>query len=169
MTAARSPRGFDVRIQPVAFGDKVILTNLMQLCQHDYSEFERDDVNAHGLFGYRYLDQYWTDPDRHPFLILADDRIAGFALVRELVETSLPRRHSMAEFFVLRAYRGHGVGSTAARQTILAMPGLWVIGQALMNYPAQRFWRRVVGELVSARYTERQDDHYNILEFAIDP
>ena len=28
-----------------------LLRNLMELCQHDYSEFNRGDIDCHGLFG----------------------------------------------------------------------------------------------------------------------
>ena len=37
-----------------------------------------------GDYGYRYLDHYWADPGRHPFLFQVDHNWAGFALVREI-------------------------------------------------------------------------------------
>ena len=46
--------------------DKLILRGLMELCRHDYSEFNHEDVDEHGLFGYNHLDHYWTESGRHP-------------------------------------------------------------------------------------------------------
>jgi len=54
----------------------------MELCQHDYSEYDGADVNEHGLFEYRYIDHYWTDSGRHPFVVRVSGRLAGFVLVR---------------------------------------------------------------------------------------
>lgn len=152
---------------PVPFEDKQILFNLMQLCQHDYSEFDGEDVNGHGLFGYKWLDHYWTERDRHPFLITVDGEIAGFALVRDRTELggdSIP--HAVAEFFVLRRYRRRGVGRHAARQVFAALPsGKWMVTQSLTNTAAQAFWRVVIGEFTGGRFNESQDGRYNIIEF----
>ena len=154
-------------LSPVPFADQHILVNLMQLCQHDYSEFDGEDVNGHGLYGYKWLDHYWTEGDRYPFLITVDGKIAGFALVRdrsELGGDSIP--HSVAEFFVLRKYRRRGVGKDAARQVFAALPpGKWVVTQSLTNTPAQAFWHVVIGEFTGGRFSETQDGHYNIMEF----
>ena len=167
-TAARPSQVPDVRVVPVPLEDKQVLRNLMELCQHDYSEFELDEVDAHGLFGYRYLDHYWTDPARHPFLIHAGGNIAGFALVRGAGAEDPDAPHTISEFFVLSRYRRRGVGGHAARQIIGSTPGRWVIRQALANLPAQAFWGRVVAALPAGGFQERRDDRYNILEFDVD-
>ena len=151
----------------VPFDDKHILLNLLQLCQHDYSEFDGGDVNGHGLYGYKWLDHYWTESDRYPFLITVDRNIAGFALVRDRSELGgdvVP--HSIAEFFVLRKYRRQGVGRDAARRIFATLPaGPWIVTQSLTNTAAQEFWRAVIGKYTGGRFTERQDSHYNIIEF----
>jgi len=76
--------------------DKSVLRHLLELYQHDSSEFDDRDVDAHGLYGYPYLDHYWVEADRRPFLIKVDGRWAGFALVR------LGPPIDMSEFFVMR-------------------------------------------------------------------
>ena len=157
----------EVRVVPVPVEDKPVLRNLMELCQHDYSEFELDEVDAQGRFGYRYLDDYWTDPARRPFLITAGERIAGFALVRDVTEEPAPPPHSIAEFFVLRRYRRRGIGTEAAGRIIRSGSGRWLVRQALANLPAQAFWRRVARELTAGAFRERQDGRYHTLEFEI--
>ena len=59
----------EIKLQLISFEHKNVLRNLMELCQHDYSEFSGDDINEHGLFDYRYLDNYWTESGRYPFFI----------------------------------------------------------------------------------------------------
>ena len=152
-------------LRPVPFADKQVLSNLMQLCEHDYSELDGGDIDAHGLFGYRWLDHYWTDRDRYPFLIAVDGNMAGFALVRHRSELA-GAPHSIAELFVLRRYRRQGVGRDAARRIFSVLPpGRWVVSQTSTNIPAQMFWRAVLGEYTAGRFSERRDGPHNIMEF----
>ena len=39
----------EIEIQEARNEDKPVLRHLMELCQHDYSEYNDDDVNEHGL------------------------------------------------------------------------------------------------------------------------
>ncbi len=71
----------NVQIAPAALHEKIVLRHLLELYKHDFSEFTGEDVDANSLFGYRYLDHYWTEPRRWPFLFRVDRRLAGFALV----------------------------------------------------------------------------------------
>ena len=89
----------DVTLQRISIEHKSVLRNLMELCQHDYSEFNGEEINEHGLFGYGYLDNYWTEAGRHPFFVLASGNLAGFALVRTLAEDDNGKpSYSLAEF-----------------------------------------------------------------------
>ena len=62
--------------------DKPVLRRLIELYRYDFSEFDGRDLDVHGEFGYRYLDNYWNDAERHPFLFKVGGRWAGFALLR---------------------------------------------------------------------------------------
>jgi len=118
--------------------DRSVLRRLLQLYLHDLSEFIDTDVDPHGEFPYRYLDHYWTEPDRHAFLIRVDGEWAGFALVRACPHWD------MAEFFVMRKYRREGVGREAARLVFAAFPGTWEVRQREANTGATRFWRAAI-------------------------
>jgi predicted acetyltransferase len=143
----------NVGILPASLADKPVLRNLLELCQHDYSEYNHDDVDEHGLFGYKYLDQYWTEAERYPFLIRVDGRLAGFVLVRRVEED--PVTYSIAEFFVMRKYRRQGIGGQAARFIFDRFPGRWQIEQEADNLPAQNFWRHVIAEYTQENFTEQ--------------
>jgi predicted acetyltransferase len=133
----------EIEIQKASYSHKSILRNLLELCQHDYSEFNGHDIDEHGLFGYSYLDNYWTEPGRHAFLIRAGGRLAGFALVRTLAAEQGETLYSMAEFFILRKIRRRGIGRDVACRLFDQFPGRWQVSQDPGNRPAQAFWRGV--------------------------
>ena len=143
-----------VDIEKVAYEHKSILRNLMELCQHDYSEFEDSDVDEHGIFGYKYLDNYWTEEERHPFIVKVDGKLAGFALVRVIDGVA-----NIAEFFIMRKYRRTGVGRIVAQRVFDMFPGKWRVEQAPRNLPAQNFWRKVISEYTNGQYEELPGDH----------
>ncbi len=134
----------NIEIEAVPFSNKVVLQNLLELCQHDYSEFEDRDLNEHGLFGYRFLDHYWTEGGRHAFFVRVSGKLAGFVLVR-YHESEGELWHSIAEFFILRKYRCKGVGQAAAFEVLDRFPGVWRVHQKQHNTTAQKFWRKVIG------------------------
>lgn len=93
--------------------------------------------------------EYWAEPGRHPYLIIADDRVAGMALVRE----GAP--HSMAEFLVMPRYRRSGVGTSAAHTVFASFSGLWQVREVAGNDVAVAFWRAVI----PYPFTEELDEH----------
>ena len=127
-----------IDVIPAVPGDRGVLERLLELYSYDFSEIVGRDVDAAGVYGYRHLDLYWTEPGRAPFLIRVDGHWAGFALVRS------GEPHDMAEFFVMRKYRHGGIGRTAAANVIGRFPGRWQIRQVPANQPAIAFWRTVI-------------------------
>jgi predicted acetyltransferase len=119
--------------------DKEILRQLLEFNGYEFSRFFDDaELDAHGRFGYPYLDHYWTEPDRHPFLIMSGEHVAGFTLVRA------GDPHSIAEFLVLPKYRRGGIGTTAAREVFAMFPGRWDVHQIAGNDGATAFWRNAI-------------------------
>lgn len=130
--------------------DRPVLARLMELYRYDFSEFDGAEVGPHGEYGYRYLDHYWTDENRRPFLFKVNGVWAGFALVR------VGEPSDMAEFFVLRKYRRAGVGGAAAAEVLRRFPGSWTVRQQLTNPEATAFWRAAIPYPVTERRTEDQ-------------
>jgi predicted acetyltransferase len=139
-------------------GDHIVLERLLELYRYDFSVYDGADVDAHGHYGYPFLDRYWADPHRHVFLARVDGRLAGFALVR----TGDP--HDMAEFFVMRKYRRSGTGTTFARDVFARFPGAWQVRQLRTNEPAQAFWRRTI----PASFVEDEWEHGPMQRFTME-
>ena len=160
----------NVRLERVAFEDKEVLRRLLELLRYDSSEHDGSDVNALGLFGYRWLDHYWTDEERHPFFIRAGGSLAGFALVRR-IESAQRHHHALAEFFVMRRFRLLGVGREAAGQLFTLFPGPWRVHQEASNGGAQQFWRKVIALYTRGDFQEVTEDGWEgpVQEFMATP
>ncbi len=143
-----------ISLQP-AVADQPILANLMQLYLHDYSEIVPDEVDEQGCFHYPSFDRFWTEAGCHPFLIRAEGRLAGFALVdRRSQRPAAFDGHAIAEFFIMRRYRRVSVGRVAAMQLFDHFPGPWEIASPATNVPAHAFWRNTLQIYTGGRYRE---------------
>lgn len=161
----------NVRLQPVDISDKEVLRQLLELYLYDFSEFTGSDVDLHGRYGYEYLDHYWTEEDRHPYLLKVNDRTAGFVLVRGKREPTGELIHYMAEFFVMRKYRRRKIGREAAFQAFNRFPGRWRVTEIAENLPAQQFWRQTIGEYTGGQFREGVNESGDgpMQEFSVPP
>ncbi len=100
---------------PVKEEEKEILRNLLEKYLYEFSQYELEDVNPLGLYGYSYLDCYWTEEGRWAFFLKADGRLAGLAMVNDYPEAG-KTDYCMSEFFVMYKYRRCGLGAWAVRQ-----------------------------------------------------
>ena len=136
--------------------NKDIILNLMQLYTYELSFFEDDTTNFqlldNGLFKLsKYIELYWTQKERHPYILKCDGNLAGFVLER-FNEDGM---NEIAEFFVLNKYRKHGAGTFMANEMFKRYNGKWEIRTLLKNKKAQEFWRKVVKSASNENYEER--------------
>lgn len=155
----------NIKLEQISIDDKPVLRNLMQFCFHDYSEFNKEDVGPYGLFNYKYLDHYWTEPGRFAYFVKIDEKLAGFAMGRQIQSQNGERINLLSEFFILRKYRRKGIGMEAAHQLFAKFTGKWSIGQEAKNLPAQTFWRKVINEYTEGNFTEVQQEKGPVQEF----
>ena len=136
-------------------GDAVMLANLFQYYAYDMSEIVHVEVGADGRFVVGSLDVWWSEEWRHPFFIRVDGGVAGFALVQRRSRVSGDdQTWDVAEFFVMRKYRRHGVGSAAAIRAFDAHRGKWEVRELASNHAAIAFWRRVIGGYTKGNFGE---------------
>ncbi|PXA88389.1 hypothetical protein DMC47_30265 [Nostoc sp. 3335mG] len=154
-----------IRLATARPDQQSVVANLIQLYLHDMTEFMPFPVGADGRYEYAFLDRFW----RFPYFIMSGDEIAGFALVVD--ECPLTGRAPcwfMAEFFVLRACRGKGVGRAAVSQALAAHPGQWHIAVPNANRDAQRFWpRALANRQLRSRDIEFEGDRWRLHEFVV--
>lgn len=129
----------DVRLEPARESDRDVVDRLLELNAYEFSRIDGRPLHDDGTFGYPYLDAYWAELGRHPYLIRVDGELAGVVLVSERGDAN-----SMSEFMVLPKFRRRRVGERAAAMAFTRHPGRWVVTQTHDNVEATQFWRKVI-------------------------
>lgn len=142
----------NIELIPVDVGEKEILRNLLEKYDYEFSQYDQRDVNALGLYGYDYLDYYWTEEDRWACFIKVDQKLAGFVMVNTYAEVIAETDYTMAEFFVMHKYRGKGVGRYAAFQVFDMFPGKWQLKRHPKNLGSVHFWNKVIQEYTKGNH-----------------
>jgi predicted acetyltransferase len=145
-----------VDIQLAQLDEKHLLRKMLELCTYEFSEIQNFDLNEFGEFGYRYLDHYWTEPERYPYILRVKKKLAGFVLVNQAT-ISGTSQNSIAEFFILKRYRGKGLGKILAYHVFDQFPGEWEVKTQKKNLTATHFWRKALYAYTLGRVKEHRD------------
>lgn len=135
--------------------DKNIIYNLMQLYTYELSFFEDETTNfqllENGLFKLsKYIDLYWKEKERNPFILKCNGELAGFVLQRY----NEMEMNEIAKFFVLNKYRKLGAGTFMANEIFNKYKGKWEVRTLLKNKRAQDFWRKIIKNITNGNYEE---------------
>jgi len=142
-----------------------IIRNLYPLYLHDLSEFNGTLPNEYGIYEdeeiktleqqYNVQDVWFENPENlFPYIIFADNKPAGFALVSRGRYAPVDCDNYLYEFFVLRPYRGKKIAESAARQVFDKFQGKWRLHThpTPSNVRAQSFWKKTVNSYTSGKY-----------------
>ena len=132
-----------MEIKEALLSQKQILSNLLEKYLYEFSFYDKTIPDKNGLYGYRYLDYYWKEKDRWPFLFWEEGYPIGFALINRHIEGQQKADYAMAEFFVLNGYRRKGVGYTAMKSLFNRFSGKWEIKYHAKNIASVSFWNRI--------------------------
>ena len=143
-----------VELKTVTLEEKEILKNLLEKYDYEFSKYDQRDVNPLGLYGYQYLDHYWTDKNRWAFFITVNEKLAGFIMINDYPEVTGEGEidYSMAEFFVMYKYRRGGVGRWAVSEIFKRFPGKWQLKRHPKNQASVKFWDRMIKEATGGDY-----------------
>lgn len=157
----------DTEVILAAQDEAHVFANLWPLYLYDISEFNADLnlPNAHGLFEEETLRAYdyaaplriwWEKPGLlFPFLIRVDGHAAGFALVGASPgHAPQGRDFYVHELFLMRPFRGRGVGEAAVTKVFERLPGRWELRTQPSNGRARAFWRKALDRYTSGQVTE---------------
>jgi predicted acetyltransferase len=142
-----------VQLIRATFKDHDVLHSMAQFYQYDFTEFLPGELDEDGTYPYINV-RYYLGNGRQAYVARVDERLAGFVLVEENAPHRGGPGHYVAEFFVMRRYRGQGIGRALAFQTFDTYRGWWEIAEVGPNVPAQQFWRKVIDEYTKGRYQE---------------
>lgn len=133
--------------------EKATLENLLEKYSYEFSQWVKIDVGEDGLYGYEWLDCYFTEENRHPYLIKVDGRLAGFVMVSDYPE--VPEETTdfcLSEFFIMHKYRRHGVGRSAVFQVLDKHRGRWQLKCHPHNTASVFFWNKVINEYTNGKF-----------------
>lgn len=144
----------EIRLEIASKAQRGLIENLFTYYVYDMSEYMAWDPDDTGRYSFNstMLDVYWQPGDHTPYLVFVDGNIAGFALVRRY--PNAPHLWDMGQFFVLRKYKGQGIGKRALELVVKAHPGRWQIRVLKENVGAQRFWQSAIRALVNEDYQQ---------------
>ena len=130
-----------VELVKVTADRKDVLSNLTEKYLYEFSQWDKTDIGEDGLFGYEYLDCYFTEENRFPYFIKVDGKLAGFVLVNDYPEVE------------------------AVRQVLDRHHGKWQLKRHPHNLASVYFWDKVINELTGGNfelikaYPDRRSDY----------
>jgi len=159
-----------VELKSVAPDERPILANLYQLYIHDFTDFVDQPLGDDGRFDYDPLPAYWTEPNRFAFLVKAEGRLAGFALVKKGSHFAGDVDvWDMADFFIIRGARRRGIGYAVAETIWRQFSGKWEVRVMTTNLTALTFWTNAVsrftGEAATPELVTSGDETRHIFHF----
>ena len=148
-----------VKLIPATLNDLPIIQNLARFYAYDISENYGDEpgweMEDDGLYSIGIdFKKYFESKDCFPFLIRYKNELAGFAIV-DKKGTNETIDFNMAQFFVLRLYKGKGIGKHIAHQCFNQFQGTWEVMVMPGNEGAYRFWRSII-----ANYSNNDFEEY---------
>lgn len=155
-------------VVPATIEEKLVILALIQPYLEELSRFpdiEPLHKDENGVYQYSYLDAYWEEKERFPYLLHSDGKIAGFALVRVRVEVD--GRWEMAEFYLLPQFRRRGLAMSCVADIFEKHPGEWTIMFNKHNLPGRALWRKVAEHFAKGDIKTEQDPSHDYLLFTV--
>ena len=146
-----------IKLVPAGIKDYPVIQNMARFYVYDMSEYLGDEegweIPKDGLYECIDFKKYWESDDNFPFLIQYDDELAGFVIVDK--KGSLPEiDFNMAQFFILRKFKGKGIGKYVAHHCFNLFQGMWEVMVIPGNEGAYRFWRATIQGYTHRDYVE---------------
>lgn len=148
----------NIEIAPAGDEDLPIVQNLARFYIYDMSEYMGWPCSESGSFGG--CDEFfgdWRNGRNSPYVIRVDGELAGFAGIKRAAAEGVRSECLVQEFFILRKFRGKGVGRNVATRLFDKFPGMWKVQQLVQNSPAIGFWREVIRDYTKGHYDEKAE------------
>jgi len=156
----------DIRLIEADESQSSVIWTLLQEYLRQLSAFTEMRTDKDGFFPYPYLNLYWKESGRIPYLIEVDGSTAGFALIREVINRCTSPHMSVAEFYIIPSYQRKGVGEKVFSLIIGLHQGNWQLSVLRTNQTGLLFWRNVLKAY--ALDTLEEDGNSDRISFSFD-
>ncbi len=135
--------------------EKAVVTSLFNYYCYELSDVIDCKLDENGSYfnDPSLIDPYWNKADHIPYLIEVGNEIAGFVFVRNLPQEKNTK--DIDQFYVLKKFKGLGVGSSAFKSCIEQHPGKWVVRVLEENEDALKFWSKTINACTSGKYEQQ--------------
>jgi len=157
----------EVEVILAADASSNIIRNLYPLYLYDLSEIYGDVPNQYGIYEdesvktlteqYCSQDIWFNEPNiLFPFIIYANKKPAGFALISTGKYAPKETDYYVYEFFLLRPYRGKNIAEIAAIQIFNQFKGKWEIytNPTSTNKKGQSFWHKTINNYTLGKFQQ---------------
>lgn len=159
----------DITITPAALADHSTIQNMGRFYVYDMSEYlghlEGWEMPEDGLYECIDFKKYFEQKDSYPFLVRKGKELAGFVIIdKKGSDDNID--FNMAQFFILRKFKGCGVGKYVAQTCFDKFKGTWEVMVLPGNTGAYTFWKRSIQDYTGGNFTEynRNIAHLNNCE-----
>ena len=144
----------EVKLIPASVEDYPVIQNMASYYSYDMSEYMGwpQDADGKQSVGIDYL-KYWNTENTFPFIIKFQKELVGFVIVDKNV-SDLSNDFNMAQFFILRKFKGKGIGRHIAFQCFDKFQGKWEVFVMQGNEGAYRFWRKIIKDYAHNHFKE---------------
>lgn len=148
------------RLIPAATTDKPALRSLLDAYIVEFNQ------HTSAPSDYPFFDAYWQEPGkRWPYLIQAEDRTIGFAMINTWSSSGKGTDFSVAEFYIVPKARHGDHGRHAALAAFKAHPGNWEVSVAGANSVALQFWEKVLADKSLLGLSRTKDSKTTVFRF----
>jgi len=145
---------FPLELKECGVNEQQILKSLVKLYSYDVSEVAGWRLDHRGVFEISSEPAFSADELRS-YLIQVEGEPAGFATVAERSFLEPTKKvWDMHQFFVLRKFRGQGIGTRVSHLLFDLHPGQWEVREYGADREAQRFWRSAIHSYTRGQYGE---------------
>ncbi len=143
-----------LKLIPASIDDYPVMQNLASYYAYDMSEYmgwaqEKDGTHSVGM---DYI-KYFNDENIFPFIIKYQDELAGFVIIDKNVSDP-SNDFNIAQFFILRKFKGKGLGRSVAGQCFDKFRGKWEVFVMPKNDGAYQFWRKAIKSYTHGKFKE---------------
>lgn len=155
-----------IKLIPAALKDYPVIQNMGLFYVYDMSEYLGDEdgwqIPEDGLYECIDFKKYWQTDDSFPFLVRHENELAGFVIIdKKGSEAEID--FNVAQFFILRKFKGKGIGRYVAYQCFDKFKGIWEVMVIPGNTGAYSFWKSIIKKYTADNFEEytRNVTHLN--------
>lgn len=155
-----------IDLVPASLKDYPTIQNMARFYVYDMSEYmegeEGWEIPQDGLFECIDFKKYWENENAYPFIICVDHEIAGFAIIDKKGSHN-EIDFNMAQFFILRRFKGKGIGRQVACKCFDNFKGTWEVMVLPKNIGAYKFWKKTISAYTHNHFQEyvKNVKHFN--------